>query len=132
MKAWMEVLQTNVDAICFHLNMIFDFICKNNKRKANSNFSFVFIHSSLIQYIPTTASPSPPSLLPGPLSQIQFVLPVISTKHTISRCSKMGHKPSYQGWKGQPSRRKRGPVREKSQRHLNCVSSLHCYLHQRW
>lgn len=68
-----------------------------------------------------------PCLSHSPLSQIHcsFIslqirtsLPMISTKHSIKRCSETKYKPSYQGWTRQPSRKKR-VLRpgQKSQRH---------------
>jgi hypothetical protein len=36
-------------------------------------------------------------------------LPVMPTQHSITRCNKIRHKPSYYGWTRQPIRRKRVP-----------------------
>lgn len=92
------------------------------------SFILILIYSFFIYYILTTTfSPSIPST-PLPMSllaQIHFsvkkrvCLPGISTKHGIISYNKTRHKPLFQDWKKQASRRKRIPREtQKSQRYL--------------
>lgn len=81
-------------------------------------FSFFFFLLSYITsaisllYIPSS-SPHKSSLSPDPL--FLFRKKEASTEYSITRCSMTRHKPSYQGWMGQPSRKKRVPRVGKSQ-----------------
>lgn len=71
--------------------------------------NFLFIYSSLIQYIPTTAFPSSilPSTPTSPLTQIHTPPPEKSRfPRSTAGSSKTRHKHSYQGWARQPSGRK--------------------------
>jgi hypothetical protein len=84
---------------------------------------FFLMYPSLIQSIPTPASPPPTSPRTNPTSPLPEIsslsspfshqkragLPVISNKHSVTRCSKTRHRPSHQGWTRPHSRRKRVP-----------------------
>lgn len=91
---------------------------ESHSKKDKAEFKiYLFIYLSLIQYIPTTASPSslPSSTLLIPSLQIhnssnclqkRAALPVISAKLGITRGNETRHIPSYQGWIRGSSRRK--------------------------
>lgn len=84
-----------------------------------SSFFFLFLYSSLIQYIPTTASLSSNAMPPNfhllyiyssfTSLQKRAGLTRLPTEHSTSRCNKTNHKASYRGWTRQPSRRRRVP-----------------------
>lgn len=77
----------------------------------------LFFYSPLIHYILTVVSPPSTPSTPTPPSLPDLLLlhcplkkagvPEISTEYGIANYNKTRHKPSYQGWAGQPSRRKR-------------------------
>lgn len=81
-------------------------------------FNLLFSHiiqlaSRLLHLLPVCLHPPPPIHY----SSISFEkipgLPEIATKLCIRSCNKTRHKPSYQAWTRQPSRKKKGPLSRK-------------------
>lgn len=87
--------------------------------------------------VPCPQLPSPLHPLPPISLQKRADIPEISTEHSIIKYNKR-HKPSYQGWKRQPSKRKMVPRAGKSQRqpHSHFTSNLQMVLrvlrHDKW
>ena len=83
----------------------------------NHTDSFLFYLFFSHKHIPTTIFPHSsqhplPSIADALFcfsSEKKANFPVMSTGHSVTRCNKTRHKPSYQGWTRQPSRRKRVP-----------------------
>lgn len=83
---------------CFYL-FVYSLVFSHTIRL---NRSFPFLHFS--QSLPHLPSPPDPVILIS-LQKIADLLGT-STEHGITRCNKTSHKPSYQGWTRQPSRRR--------------------------
>lgn len=90
--------------VCLLFNLLFSHIIQLARRLLH--FLPVCLHCPLLIHCSSISFEK----IPG--------LPGIATKLCLRSCNKTSHKPSYQAWTRQPSRKKKGPLsRKKIQRH---------------